>query len=344
MRRFDRILPWLPTCVLLCVVLLGVAWDAAFEATPSNSDLVSQGDDRIRELKVEVGDRGEDELCWGTGATSGCPASGDNGFAREGSARGFFATAAPTTLNDAATTALGTGHDGRLWTDNDGTDNVDANLDDNSLHFWNGSAFEKLGLGALGTMVLTAPATGHLLRYDGTNFVNAAPAALFVRDEASFANNETFTNGTCAVDCTVADIPDHLGGSDSVGAYPEIAVPATATLLWTMRVYGYAMFQLTSSNAGPIICQVQHDTNDAEAWTDDIITVGELVANNNGDVRRCTFDYIIGPVSSTANHAVRLMMTDSTGAADWDVDSTGAPVLLRDQNFIAIEARPHTLY
>jgi hypothetical protein len=124
--------------MLSTMLLLGLTWDASFEATPANTDLVSQGDDRIRELKVETADRAEKETCWGATGTGGC--ANDTGWHREGSARGFLETTAPTALKDLALTPLGANDDGRLWIDSDGADNIGGNNDDGQLWAWNGGA------------------------------------------------------------------------------------------------------------------------------------------------------------------------------------------------------------
>lgn len=89
-----------------------VVWNGAFEATPANGDLVSQGDDRIREFKVTASDALEVEHDIG-------PTGTDTGRQIEGSARGYVQAAEPATLpaNDRlASNAL---DDGRIYIDED---------------------------------------------------------------------------------------------------------------------------------------------------------------------------------------------------------------------------------
>lgn len=94
-------------------------WDlATFEASPANSDQVSQGDDKIRELKENIRDRAEVEHLWGTISTGG-----DNGRSREGNARVFYDNSEPSALSNSVTDTAGSGalDEGRLWRDaNDG--------------------------------------------------------------------------------------------------------------------------------------------------------------------------------------------------------------------------------
>jgi hypothetical protein len=116
-------------------------WDITpnFEGEPAAGDPVSEGDDRIRELKLEIRQRAETEHCWGDMDTDGCVGFGagaDSGRHREGSARVFFETAIPVNLGDhtgtvddydsagggAETNAL---DEGRLWVDED-SDPVNA--------------------------------------------------------------------------------------------------------------------------------------------------------------------------------------------------------------------------
>jgi hypothetical protein len=102
-------------------------WDlATFEASPANSDQVSQGDDKIRELKENIRDRAEVEHLWGT-ISSG----GDNGRSREGNARVFYDNSEPSALSNSVTDTAGSSalDEGRLWRD----------ADDGNLKIYNGS-------------------------------------------------------------------------------------------------------------------------------------------------------------------------------------------------------------
>ncbi len=70
--------------ILLASPAWGLAvgtWDNAFEGTPANGDLVSEGDDRIRELKNSVRNYADVEHYW-----SDITSPDDNGFHRQGSA------------------------------------------------------------------------------------------------------------------------------------------------------------------------------------------------------------------------------------------------------------------
>lgn len=104
-------------------------WDSGtFEASPANSDPVSQGDDKIRELKENIRERAEVEHLWGT-ISSG----GDNGRHREGSARAFYESSDPSALANSSTDTSGSGalDEGRLLRRSDTGD----------LKIYNGSAW-----------------------------------------------------------------------------------------------------------------------------------------------------------------------------------------------------------
>jgi hypothetical protein len=93
------------------------AWTTAWEAIPANGDVISLGDDKIRELKDNVRIRAAVETYWGDTFTGS-----DTGRAREGSARAFYEAACPANLSNSATDTLGSGvlgvnDDGRLCRD-----------------------------------------------------------------------------------------------------------------------------------------------------------------------------------------------------------------------------------
>jgi hypothetical protein len=132
-------------------------WSAAFEADPAVNDPVSEGDDRIREMKENIRYRDEVEHWYGpTGAV------GDNGVHRDGSGKCFMGTAFPTILSDgmsdfesgggpgeadlddpASNSAAGDRDDvgdGRCFIDIDGPDNVADTDDDYTLYIYEGAA------------------------------------------------------------------------------------------------------------------------------------------------------------------------------------------------------------
>lgn len=344
--RFDRFLPWALVAAMGSMLLLGLAWDASFEATPANSDLVSQGDDRIRELKVEIADRGEGEHCWGTSGTGGC--ASDLGFHRIGSARAFNSNTAPTTRLNLALTALGGNDGGRLWVDNDGPDNVATNNDDGRLSYWDGAAWDTARWEALSGIVLTSIANGDILKYNGTDLVNTAVASLMTRDQGGFQADETFTNGVCSADCTGAGVavPDHSGGSDTNG-YPEVTVPSTpAGVTRDIYVYGRVFYQTTSGNAGNIICTVQMDVNDADTFAavQDVFYF-EGISNAAGLDRECIFNSVLAGVTAGSRYAFRVQMTD-TGSltADWDVNPSTAPSPVPTASLLVAEVRPRSVF
>jgi len=140
--RMDRWLPWALAAGMFGLLLLGVTWDTAFEGLPPNTENVSMGASRIRDLKLETRERAEEEHCFGSGGGSGCTT--DSGFHREGSGRVFYATAVPAVLLNPVASALGANDDGRVFIDSDGPDGAGATYDDETVFGWSGAAFAVL--------------------------------------------------------------------------------------------------------------------------------------------------------------------------------------------------------
>lgn len=142
-------------------------WNSTFEASPLNSDPVSQGDDWLREHADEIRSRMEVEHEFGAGFTG---TSGDNGQHRLGSARCFMSNAAPTTLEEGAgppdydntgntsgTATLSANETtrsptrvtglGRCWIDLNGADGVSSTEDDNALWVYTATGFVQVTTG-----------------------------------------------------------------------------------------------------------------------------------------------------------------------------------------------------
>ena len=127
-----------------------VLWGSAggtFEASPAGTDLVSAGDDKIREMKQTVRDYGEAELCWSANDSTGCSIP-DSGLLRQGAARAFFQTSAPPQLS--GSTAIGAARtldNGRLWADSDSsTDGGVTTPRDNKLRVYDAAWEEANGV------------------------------------------------------------------------------------------------------------------------------------------------------------------------------------------------------
>jgi hypothetical protein len=78
------------------------AWNSTFEATPAGTDAISDGDNQIRNTRLEVRTRGQREHAWGNGGP-------DDGYHLEGAARAFYTDTDPAVLNSAATPSGGGG-------------------------------------------------------------------------------------------------------------------------------------------------------------------------------------------------------------------------------------------
>ena len=153
-------------------------WDTTFEGNPASGDSVEFGDDHIRQLKQEIGQRLKVEHEFDN------TQSADNGLHRQGSARCFVMNVAPTHLGDEDSAdqrsagpvlvhnpLLGgdTGTDslsavptveestsafdkvgyGRCWIDLNGDDNIAGTVDDLRLHIYTDSGWEPVGASRL---------------------------------------------------------------------------------------------------------------------------------------------------------------------------------------------------
>lgn len=339
----HRWLPWALASVLALPYLLAATWDAAFEAIPPNTESVSLGDDAIRNFKLEVRERLEEEHCFGSPGT-GCPTV-DNGMHREGSARGFVSGTKPANLNNPAATAIGANHEGLVWLDSDGADNVDANNDDDRIGVWDGTDFKFPRWEALSGINLTAIANGEILKYDGTNLVDQAVATLTTLDSAAGNGfDQSFVNGTCAVDCTVAaDVIVMSGGSDNNG-YPEVTVPAApAGVVWDIFVQYAIDYRFTSSNSGPVTCAIMRDINDTDTFLQSVLTVGNEATNNNGDDRQFVGTYsVLQNATAGSRYAFRIQCSDSgAGTTDFDVNINGGPYSGTD---LLVYVKPRTIF
>jgi len=88
-------------------------WTTAYEASPAGSDNPKYGDDKIRELKVDIRTREEHESVWKDSTVS------VGGVHRNGSAKGYYQSAVPTTKPNSTDGALDGTDKGRYWTDSD---------------------------------------------------------------------------------------------------------------------------------------------------------------------------------------------------------------------------------
>lgn len=101
----------------------GTAWD---ETSPSNSSLIANGDDEIRDVRVGVRKRIEKEHTTPAG-------SGVGGEHREGSAKVYNVGSTPTKRPD-GTTTLDSNDEGRLW----------MNSTTKELKHYNGTSWEQI--------------------------------------------------------------------------------------------------------------------------------------------------------------------------------------------------------
>ena len=178
-RRSSETLRGAAVVAVLCLVVTATAgalsWDTGapgtFEETPANTDAAREGAERIRELKLEIRDRAEAELCWGAGTSSGCGAA-DSGRLRLGAARIFVGTSRPSTLNGTDRLGFNALDSGRCFLDTDGATGND--WDDYTFECLdNNLVWRTIAIGGSRLLTSTSGATnGDILRFDGTKWVS----------------------------------------------------------------------------------------------------------------------------------------------------------------------------
>jgi len=98
---------------------MAITWNAAFLTLPDGGNQLSDGDNKIRDLKTGITERAENEHTTYNDGTGGSYLLDWNHKA--GSAKGYFQNAAPTNRPNGST-ALTSDDAGRLWFDDDGGD------------------------------------------------------------------------------------------------------------------------------------------------------------------------------------------------------------------------------
>ena len=161
--------------------------DSTWLANPQDADTPSFGDDEIRGTRVEFHDRlTKEHVIGGTTAADGAH--------KEGSARVYYQTTAPSLRPDAATN-LDTNDDGRLWNDSD----------DKIQRIWDGSAFQLVKAGAYYSD--TAPTGVSGAADAGALFVDSDTDALYVWDGSAWS-------ALLPSQTSVEQIVDQGGGSN----------------------------------------------------------------------------------------------------------------------------------
>lgn len=176
-------------------------WTSAYHATPANTDVAGQGDDRIRELLARIRERAKIESDWGEASLEANYT--DTGRANPGSARAFYSGTAPTRLRRFDNTAdqpeasavLGSGDNGRLW--------VNQTSAHNKLRVWAGTAFADV-----------SAVVAHA-RVDGASSVSTG-----ITD--SLRDTQSFSSDTIL-------LPDNVAGSWEVNAWARVFITKTGS-------------------------------------------------------------------------------------------------------------------
>lgn len=323
--------PWRSAALL---VLLGAAaalgdnpsppqaWDAVYELDPTNMDAVSQGDDWIRQLKIDLRERLEPEVHFGQNGD-------ENGLLRVGSGRCFVGTAAPTvieqaehrntgaagsaTLSDAAFGAGGEliGH-GRCWLDTDGPDDVAGTFDDDTLWLFDAAnGWEQVsGVGPN----LVKPGGPNLLyngdfEIDGDTSTNT-PVGWTTTDGGTGSGGPTFVHND--------NVPGGAGATEGAGLRLTMTSDADADGADSVN---QQLDGLKASTSYRVAARVQADAT----FTCQIDVTGEASASNLPDVTTTTaaFETLTGSFTTDATpSAVTLLLQGDPDTADsvcnWD--------------------------
>lgn len=180
---------------------MAITWDATFLTLPAGGNLLSDGDNKIRDLKTGITERVENEHTTYNDGTGGSYLLDWNH--KPGSAKGYFQNAAPGTRPNGSTT-LDANDAGRLWFDDD-----DADLpyfydgtDPYAVEGWIGllrcfPRFSIQGTLATGSEVVPRiifPHGGAIIRVDAVVTTAPTGAALRVDLEKNGANSIFGTN------------------------------------------------------------------------------------------------------------------------------------------------------
>jgi hypothetical protein len=259
-------------------------WDlATFEASPANSDQVSQGDDKIRELKENIRDRAEVEHLWGT-ISSG----GDNGRSREGNARVFYDNSEPSALSNSVTDTAGSAalDEGRLWRD----------ADDGYLKVYSGSAWVNALTTLGGTIELLD--TPRFATVDGEDAFN--PLAFHIRA----ISTDTSMDADCAASGAVSTtaIASQTFGTAGIGCL-SVSVDYSAR---STSSRGIVFAQVNFDNGGTPQVGVYRDS------MSNLVSTLNFDSSTSGSIKTI---YVWGYVTAVdANtHEFALHASDSLG-------------------------------
>jgi hypothetical protein len=179
-------------------------WDDTFNASPAGSATPGEGDDRIRETRLEIDYRIDQEHNFhDTASTGQC-------YHKEGSAMAYYtADASPPTLRPDGVTALGA----------DDTARLRISSDTGILQYWNGSAWADA---TVQDLVDLAVYTWHKVTDPGTGWFASKTSGWQANSFAGGLTvdfSSTVTEGTKAIKVVAVLTTVSTGGVDSTTAY-----------------------------------------------------------------------------------------------------------------------------
>lgn len=182
-------------------------WTAAWNASPTDSDLVGNGDEAIADTRDTIGDRIVKEHFLDMSEVSPQPQQGRH---RPGSAVSFAQSSAPTMKPDGSAVLDAIDH-GRLWLD----------TDTNIMYFWKWAT-------SSGAWTECAPAHGMVLLTSGTSWVatHTGPVKVTCIGAGGSGNLSTkvmYGGGAGGISVAVLDIVAGTAYSYSIGAVTNTA-------------------------------------------------------------------------------------------------------------------------
>lgn len=230
-------------------------WTGSYENSPGDSDAVSQGATRIREGRLDNRERATTEHQWDDGSVggkpneAGPPAGNNSGRHREGSGRAFVtAGGEPATLGNTDANGVNTLDQGRVNFQSD---------DDYLLKVYDGG-WQDAKVAKAATiesddvdLTTTAPTTGDILQYNGSQWIPVSPE---VRS-ATVTAPQTITRGA--------------GWTVVTGLTATVVVPATGR--YYIKVMAKASGQIPTTGGKGIVQEVQAKlilTKDADPAVD----------------------------------------------------------------------------
>jgi hypothetical protein len=274
------------------------SWTTGFEATPSGSDSVSQGDDRIRELKENTRNRLNMEHWWDT-------STNNQGHHREGSANLWYRAPCPTadlTANpDGTASTFGTPDVGKAC----------INSTDQSMAVWNGSAYTA-AIGALfgNSWGHYAAGVAPVDTYDPTKFAIRNVITDTTTDPVACAGGAAFSH-TAIASQTFGDAGAACFTTGSMDFSSRVPTTSRGLVIGQLRIHYTAGSGGCTGTVG-----IYRDAMGNQVGQ---LQIGDISAGGANDIQVTTVAYVTGITAAAhefALHASDSVNNDCTFTAD----------------------------